>query len=140
MKKYSIIGLFIILFSCSSQKQEKDLSFETIYTSYYGGNEEYGYQIIDNGKDYKNEISRLGIEEIKEKPIDFKKNNILFLHLGLKNTGGYTINVEKIELLDKDLIIHQKIDSPIKGGNVTMALTNPYCIVKIPKAEKYIVK
>ena len=141
MKKVIVYSFVIILFSCSSKKQEKDVSFETIYTSFYGGNEEYGYQIIDNDKDYTTEVNRLGIEgELEEKNIDFKKNNILFLHLGLKNSGGYNIDVEKIEVMDKDLIIFQKITSPIKGENVTMALTNPYCVVKVPKAENYIVK
>ena len=141
MKKVIVYSFVIILFSCSSKKQEKDVSFETIYTSFYGGNEEYGYQIIDNDKDYTTEMNRLGIEgELEGKSIDFKKNNILFLHLGLKNLGGYNIDVEKIEVMDKDLIIYQKITSPIKGENVTMALTNPYCVVKVPKAENYIVK
>ena len=141
MKKVIVYSFVIILFSCSSKKQEKDVSFETIYSSFYGGIEEYGYEIIDNDKDYTTEINRLGIEgELEEKNIDFKKNNILFLHLGLKNSGGYNIDVEKIEVMDKDLIIFQKITSPIKGENVTMALTNPYCVVKIPKAENYTVK
>ena len=80
MKKVIVYSFVIILFSCSSKKQEKDVSFETIYTSFYGGNEEYGYQIIDNDKDYTTEINRLGIEgELEEKNIDL--NCVMLIEL-----------------------------------------------------------
>lgn len=98
--------------------------------------------MVTNDNDYEKELIRLGIkEEMNEIPaINFKKNNVLFLHLGLKNSGGYTIDVEKIEFIDNQLEVYQKISTPLKGENVTMALTNPYCIVKVPKSEKILVK
>lgn len=142
MKKIITCSMLLVLFSCSSKKREQTASFETIYTSYYGGNEVESHLVVEDSIAFDKEISRLGMEEeINNFPvIDFKKNNVIFLHLGLRNTGGYAIDVEKVALDDDELIVYQKIISPLKGENVTMALTNPYCIVKIPKAEKNIVK
>ncbi|CAM3869579.1 protease complex subunit PrcB family protein [Flavobacterium jumunjinense] len=119
-----------------------DNEFKTIYVSGYGGDESKGHQIISSYDDLKQEFARLNVpsEVIDNSNIDFKDNVILIAHLGEKNTGGYGIDVEKIEFEEETLIIQTKLSVPEKGGNVTMAITNPFCITIIPKAKKYSVK
>lgn len=140
-------ALYIILFSflsCSSVKEEmkKNDQFKTIYESSYGGNESNGYEIIESEDKLKKELLRLNVpnEIIDTLEIDFKKNVVLILHLGEKNTGGYGIIVENIQFENETLIVQSKKTFPEKGGYVTMALTNPFCVTIIPKAAKYIVE
>ena len=149
--------LFIISISCCTTKQEnsfnnekletdnqlmKEMEFEVIFSSEYGGNDEFNYLIIDNSTDLSKEIERLNISN--ELPdidnTDFGKKVILFLHLGQKNTGGYEITVDKLEKIKDEIIIYTNLITPEKGENVTMALTNPYCIAILPKAKSYSIK
>jgi hypothetical protein len=144
MKSILFCVTFFSFFACSSTKKEMimDNEFKTIYVSDYGGNESKGHQIISSYNDLKQEFERLNVpsEVIHNSNIDFKKNVILIAHLGEKNTGGFGIDVEKIELEEETLVIQTKLSVPEKGGYVTMAITNPFCVTIIPKAKKYSVK
>lgn len=127
--------------SNSKQQLNKETDFKILYSSAYGGNEESGYLIIENKIDLQSEIERLNItNEFYNEDIDFKNNVILVLHLGQKNTGGYGITIDKLEKINDEIVIYTNFISPEKGENVTMALTNPYCIAIIPKAKKYSLK
>lgn len=157
MKIIYISVLFFLTISCCSTKQNESsikkneitenqlkerTQFQIIYSSSYGGYDEFTHLIIENSTDLNSEIEKLNI--LNEIPnvneVDFRTNAVLFLHLGQKNTGGYKIEIEKIEKLNDELIIYFNTITPSKGENVTMALTNPYCIAIIPKAKKYSIK
>jgi len=129
----------LLLFSCTTQKSVVlNTSFSTIYKNSYGGNENAVYLHITNNEDYIKFIETLKIEESefnKLVTINFKENDVIVLNQGQKNTGGYSIDVAQINWENEILLIKKLETFPMKGEMVTMALTSPYCIAKIPKAK-----
>lgn len=143
MKKIAIL-FSIILFSCNSSKKiYEDTKFENIYKGEIGGNVENSFEVIHNNEEYLKVIERLNlIESDNEKllDIDFDTNNIVIIHMGEKNTGGYSIEVESIYWKNNILNIKTLHQKPKAGENVTMVITTPYCITSIPKAETIVLK
>ena len=75
----------------------------------------------------------LGDDEIKSfiNPNDIKTANFILVNLGEKSNGGYSVEVESVvEQADKIVVTIKEVE-PKKGLNVTMALTNPYAVIKI---------
>ncbi len=87
---------------------------------------------------YQNHINPVGVD--KELPfIDFEKETLLTLFLGLKGSTGYDIKVKSIK--EYEYYIEVEIENTLVGygcpaGN---ALTSPVTFVTIPKTNKEII-
>jgi hypothetical protein len=131
MKKAIPILIIAIFYSCSSTKKTvENKLYNVLISSDYGGGSFKFYEIITEPKEFK---MLLGDDEIKKfvKADDIKTANFILVNLGEKNNGGYGIEVESVvELADKIVVTIKEI-GPKKGENVTMALTNPYAVIKI---------
>ncbi|MFI0426963.1 MAG: protease complex subunit PrcB family protein [Flavobacterium sp.] len=131
--------LILILTSCATPKPAViNTSFSTIYKNTNGGTENAGYLHITNNEDYIKLIETLKIDESefnKLVVVNFKENDVIVLYQGQKASGGFTIDVEKITWENESLLIKKVETIPNKGEMVTMALTSPYCITIIPKAN-----
>lgn len=121
----------MVLNSCSSSKKTTESQlYKVLITSEYGGGSFRFYEIITEQKEFN---MLLGDEEIKKfvKPNDIKTANFILVNLGEKSNGGYGVEVESIvEEADK-VVVNIKEVEPKKGSNVTMAITNPYAVIKI---------
>ncbi|MFD2909053.1 protease complex subunit PrcB family protein [Flavobacterium ardleyense] len=138
---FKIIPFFLVLvLSCSTPKSATlKTSFQTIYTSAYGGEDRSGSLHITTNEDFIKLIEKLKIDESEFNTlatIDFKENDIVVLYQGQKMSGGYAIDVESVSWENDILIIKKAEKSPAKGAMVTMALTSPYCITSIPKTKE----
>jgi len=142
MKKIALLsGIF--LFACNATSNLDNNDFSVILQGEYSGKEEKTHEIITNNNDFINAIESFPITEeelSKLISIDFTQHNVIILHAGQKNNGGYSITIDKIEMNGKELLVYVKESGPKKGENVTMALTNPYCLATIPKAKKVTIK
>jgi hypothetical protein len=141
MKNYILLLTFFLM-SCATNPK-KMIDYKILYSGQNGITDEVDYILIKNNQNYIDIIEKLNVEEDSYSDlldIDFSKNNICILLLGQRNTGGYSIEVESLKFVKKVLYIKTKEIGPSKGENVTMALTNPYCIVVIPKIKQIIVK
>lgn len=143
MKKLLLTVLTLGLFACSTTNKLGANDYTVLLSREYGGNETFSKAIIDNTNDFANEISNLSIDESEYSKflnIDFKTKNVLLLHLGQKNTGGYSIKINKIEQKGDFLTVYYSVNKPKPGENVTMALTNPFIMVELPKTKEVEVK
>lgn len=155
MKISYLLFVFLIVSSCCSNKtkseseknidttaKNRNATFEVIHSSSYGGKDAFNYLVVENTTDLHEELERLELtSQLPEiHKVNFDEKVVLFLYLGQKNAGGYSITVDKVEKSKEEVVIYSKQISPKSGENVTMALTNPFCIVIIPKAKKYSVK
>lgn len=142
MKKLVLIsGIF--LFACNATSKIDSNDFSVIIQGEYGGKDEKTHEIITNNNDFINAIESFPITEedlSKLISIDFSQNNVIIVHAGQKNTGGYGITIDQIEVVKNELLVYIKESVPKKGENVTMALTNPYCLATIPKIKKVTIK
>jgi hypothetical protein len=60
--------------------------------------------------------------------------------MGEKNTGGYSIGVEKVEETDKNIIITIKEVSPAPDAMTMQVITYPYTVVKVHSKKDIIIK
>lgn len=144
-----------LLFSCTIQKKiitekqkivtakktvkevQKLALYEVIAKETYGGKEERSNVVIKNKEDLKVLNKGVSLNEQIVK-LDFLKSNLVVLFMGQKNSGGYSIGVE--EVIEDDNAIHIKVKetAPKEGVMAIMALTSPYCIVKINSKKEII--
>lgn len=140
MKKLIPILLLTVLYSCSTTKKVvENKLYSVLVSSEYGGGNFRFYEIITETKEFK---MLLGDEEIKKfvKPDDIKTSNFILVNLGEKNNGGYGVEVESVvEEVDKIVVTIKEIE-PKKGSNVTMAITNPYAVIKINSKKQIEIK
>lgn len=144
--KYFSIFITILLFSnCESTKQTQennpDAPYETILESDYGGLEAKSYRVIRSKSELGNELSLLNLDEStlnRLKTVDFKKQVVLSLHMGTRNTGGYGIKVSNVEINGNTTYVKIEEQSPNPDDMVTMALTQPFCLVVIDSNENII--
>lgn len=149
MKKIILIPFAILLFSCDSTKKSIDSDhksateqkktekmFTVLSESVYQGKETKSFEVIKDDSGLAKLYESVNDEKIPK--IDFSKERIVALFLGQRNSGGYSIKVK--EVVEKGSKIYVKVeeDSPKSGENATMAITNPYTIVKINSTKEII--
>ena len=142
MTKLYLIPLVFIVFACNSMKNNaetkpsKSSLFTILVSSDYQGRDTESNVIIDNQKALNTLFQSVGNEEVPK--VDFAKNQVVALFLGMKKTGGYSISIDKIQEIDGKLILYKKVNRPKSDEMVTMALTNPFVIAEIHSKKEII--
>lgn len=140
MKKViSVLAVFILI-SCGAKKTSDSIVLYEVLTeqSNGGGNIKF-FEILTE----PNEILMLQNDPLlkdKMKHDDINNSNYVILNMGEKNTGGYSIGVEKVEETDKNIIITVKENVPAKDAMVMQVISYPYTVVKIHSKKEIIIK
>ena len=87
-------------------------------------NNKIDYEIIDNDKYGRMHMRGFYIENVSD-GID------VIIGMGSKNTGGYSITLDKIIMEDDELVIYVNESSPKPTDIVTQAFTYPTLKVKV---------
>ena len=137
----SLIILFLII-SCSTSKviadKERPL-YEILVCKSEGGAKIKFFEIISEPQEFimiKNDPELKGKIETDA----ISKANFLILSLGEKPTGGYFMEIEKVEENVKNIIITIKEIIPDSKAMVSQAFTTPYCLVRINSKKEIIIK
>lgn len=134
--------LFLSLSSCKSNKKQAtdSISFETAFKTMSLGSETEGSKVVQNKeglKDFEVANNNNMPKELLE--VDYDKNTLVMIMAGMKNTGGFDIEIKKIiETNDKITVFYEETDPP-KDAMLIMALTYPMHAVTIKKTDKEIV-
>ncbi len=141
MKK--ILGLFVSVFviSCGTTKSvyKSTALYEVLTQQSDGGGNIRFFEILSE----PNEIMMLksdGSLKGKINEDDINKSNYIILNMGEKNTGGYSIGVEKVEETDTNIVITVKETAPAPDSMVMQVITYPYAVVKINSKKDIIIK
>ncbi|MXO07222.1 protease complex subunit PrcB family protein [Flavobacterium sp. HBTb2-11-1] len=141
MKKViSVLAVFVLI-SCGVKKVESSNAslYEVLTKQSDGGGNIKFFEILTE----PNEIKMLENDPNlahKMKDPDVQDYNYVILNMGEKNTGGYTIDVEKVEETDKNIIITVKEYSPAKDAMTMQVISYPYTVVKIHSKKEIIIK
>jgi len=68
--------------------------------------------------------------------INFDSNMVLFVSLGDKPNGGYGIEVESVTEDESEIVLTCLTSNPSPFDMLTMAITQPYEILTVPKSDK----
>ncbi|MBF4467639.1 protease complex subunit PrcB family protein [Flavobacterium sp. LC2016-12] len=140
MKKViSVLAVFVLI-SCGAKKtSDSNALYEVLTTQSDGGGNIKFYEILTE----PNEIKMLVNDPLladKMKQDDISNSNYVILNMGEKNTGGYSIGVEKVEETDKNIIITVKENSPAPDAMTMQVITYPYTVVKVHSKKEIIIK
>jgi len=140
MKKViSVLAVFVLI-SCGAKKGSDSKALYEVLTeqSDGGGNIKF-FEILTE----PNEIKMLENDPLladKMKQADINNSNYVILNMGEKNTGGYSISVEKVEETDKNIIITVKEKGPAADAMAMQVITYPYTVVRVHSKKEIIVK
>ncbi|KAF2328584.1 protease complex subunit PrcB family protein [Flavobacterium daemonense] len=140
MKKIISVLVVFVLFSCGAKKTPNSTALYEVLTeqSNGGGNIKF-FEILTE----PNEIKMLQNDPLladKMKQADINNSNYVILNMGEKNTSGYSIDVEKVEETDKNIIITVKENNPAPDAMVMQVVSYPYTVVKVHSKKEIIIK
>jgi len=140
MKKVISFVVVFILISCGAKKTTDSKGLYEVLTqqSDGGGNIKF-FEILTE----PNEIAMLQSDPLlkdKMKQGDINNSNYVILNMGQKNTGGYSIDVEKVEETDSNIIITVKENNPAPDVMLMQVITYPYTVIKVNSKKEIIVK
>ncbi len=113
----------------------------TLYQSWNGSQETASFEdqkLITDAETFKNDWDIL--QPGKELPsVDFTTQAVVALLDAQRPTGGYRIEVSRLEETSDQLIVHYKTESPAAGSMSTQVLTWPWTLQVIAKPAKPLV-
>lgn len=72
----------------------------------------------------------MAVQQLRE--VDLEQEHLLFVTLGEKTTGGYSVSLESAGQRQGALNLAMTVRSPASGTMVTQALTSPCVVVAFP--------
>jgi hypothetical protein len=144
---FIIFSLLIMMLgaSCKIMKNKSSqgeiIAFSELKSGQYSAIEEKQFVVLNEPEEYAefwNKVYSIyhPIPEIPE--IDFQNYTLVGVFIGTLSTGGYSVEIIEIIETRGEVFVHYKINQPGANDYVTMALSQPYQMVLIPKTNKYI--
>lgn len=134
MARLSIV--FAVLMSLLTANGADDGKLRTIAKGAFSGVQEQTFQVITNDAQWKDiwrKHSALKKPVTAAPEIDFDKESVVFAALGQKRTGGYAIEVVRVETAGAKTEVLLRTRAPAPGGFQLQALSAPFHIVAVPK-------
>lgn len=150
--KVFVTFLFTFLMLNCSNKVMKPVSQEETFTKLYEGSlpgaGEEGFIkeniVIKSESDWKVFCEKLKSSDfiynrLSSADIDFSKKTAIIVVDAVRNTGGFSIKVNKIQEDENALNVYIQRTSPSPQGMAIMVITQPIQIITIDKTKKKIV-
>lgn len=148
-KKHIAINFLLILSvvfsSCTAtkvQESSETVVFRTLDKNTNSGMQEPKQEVYTNEKDFEKawNMAWSNFEEPVTLPkIDFTKETVALVALGMKNNGGYQLKVDNITEDQNNLTIHFTETTPNPKCSYTMAIVFPYEFIVFAKTSKKVV-
>jgi PrcB C-terminal len=118
-------------------KPAVQLPFQTIAKGYRSGVRESLQTVARNQAEWEAVWKKHSVETNPPPPpfIDFKRQIVVAVFLGEKPTGGYDVEIIRIDQSDGALVIHYREKSPLPGSIAIQALTQPFHIIQVVRDD-----
>lgn len=67
--------------------------------------------------------------------VDFERHMVVAVFLGTRTSGGYGVEIAECRAHEDRIVVRARETRPAPDAMVTMALTAPYAMVAVPRAE-----
>lgn len=131
-----LVLLSVVLFmGCKSNKNAKQMekvTFETLTQDDFGGPKKEGQFVVKT----EAEAKALGAKKWPDlSKVNFETHSLLVVAFGEKPTGGFACTIKRVEMQGKALKVFYTEVMPGSETIVAQAFTQPWHVVKVPKAE-----
>jgi protease stability complex PrcB-like protein len=142
------LGLLIPLAACAlpavgdAAAEGTALPFSTVAQGFASGVSEplqVAIRTRDEWVAFWTRHTRAQVQPPSAPPVDFSREMVVGVFLGERATGGYEIEITKVERADSGLRIHYRSKSPDPAAMVTQALTQPYHVIKLRRDDSPLV-
>ena len=136
----SAIGALLALglFAGVTANGEDSKTIRTIAKGAFSGIQEPRQEVITDRKNWEqfwSKHSRLTKPAAPLPEIDFAKQMVVAVTMGMKRTGGYSVEIMSVTPGDGKLRITIKQGSPPPGAITIQSLTAPFHFVAAPKSD-----
>lgn len=118
--------------------KKETIQYEEIEAGAYSGVGNQKDAVIQDQEDWSALWSEFSsnVKPAPELPeINFEEELVIACFVGYQNSGGHSIEIKQVYKENGKLVIVRNHIAPGKNCIVTMAITQPYCMIKIPKTE-----
>jgi hypothetical protein len=125
-----------------NNQRKSEIALNEISKGLYSGVEEKRQMVVNDSESFRKlweEVFSIYHPMADLPVIDFEKNTLIAVFMGTTSTGGYSVEVIHITESSKEIFVKLKYSSPAPDDFVTMALSQPYHMVIIPKTAKEVV-
>jgi hypothetical protein len=118
---------------------QEELGFTTISVGTFSG---YGRQanlVIQDSQawiDLWNQHMLFMVEPLPVPEVDFSKDMIVAVFMGVVNTGGYSLHINEVVETDSVIVVKMERTEPGPTCIVPQVLTQPYHMIQITRTEK----
>jgi len=125
-----LLAIMLSMQSCNTIKTIPMEEIEVLSESYYSQFTEAQNLVVKSDAGLQSIYDRLGTKEATPQ-INWSKNQVVLLAMGQRNTGGYSIAIDKVVYGKSEIMVYYKTNGPKAGDRVTQALTAPYALLTI---------
>lgn len=68
--------------------------------------------------------------------VDLDRRMAIFLIVPVRPTGGYAVIPERVELSERDVVVHARLKEPGPDVMTTQALTAPYAVLSVERPDR----
>jgi hypothetical protein len=121
-----------------AQSQKSDVKFETVVKGTVSGLRRAERKVIHTDKEWEMIWKQHGSTTWPPPAlpkVDFTKQMVVVVASGEKMTGGYTIEVTRIETKKDAVVVHCKETQPKSGGFTIQVLTQPIHVIRLDRPK-----
>jgi len=125
-----LAGIMISMQSCNTVKTIPMDDLEVLSNSDYSQFDQTERLVVKSDAGLQSIYDRLTTKEATPQ-INWYKNQVVLLSMGQRNTGGFSISVDRVVYGNSEILVYYKTTEPKVGEMVTQALTAPYVLFTI---------
>src|SRR5215467_7875722 len=133
-----VASFLLLLASCTACATAAPVPFSTLAKGLASGVAQPTQIVIRSQNDWAalwSRHMRTQIAPPPPPPVDFSRDMVVGLFMGERPTGGYAIEVTRIEGTAQGLSVHYRTSRPDPSAMQTQALTQPFHLVTVPRVD-----
>ena len=130
--------LFVSLFGCLNAHGAQPLPIRSLAKGAFSGIKAARQEVVRGAGQWEtlwkqHSTSAGSVEKIPA--VDFSKEMVIAATMGEQRTGGYSIEIVRVEPKGTTLSIAVRLSSPPPGAITIQALTAPFHFVAVPRSD-----
>lgn len=134
-----VISALVVFFMQDSERVDMEISFQTIEKGFNNDINERQTRVIKTTEEWRDLWTEMFSSiRMPTRVVDFDNKMLIAAIQGQKLTGGYNVEIDKIEDLGDKINVNIVETEPGSNCITTQAFTSPYHIVELDKTSKKI--
>src|SRR5262244_523922 len=133
-----VASFLLLLASCTACAAAAAVPFSTLAKGLASGVGQPTQIVVRSQNDWAELWSRHMRAQSAPPPlpsVDFSRDMVVALFMGERPTGGYAIEVTRIERTAQGLSVHYRTSRPAPSATQMQALTQPFHLVTVPRVD-----